>query len=156
MRKYSAFLIPVLDRWLLYAPLHKVSALVNGAAAKALRAGAAADDGSALAELSAAIGEPPQSMPRALDGDVCPSFLGIMPTRGCNLACVYCNFGGPTAAKVFMNPDIAVSAVNWMADRLVKAGRRDFQIHFFGGEPFIAPDIVDIVVHRARYLSAQH
>lgn len=155
MTKPSVFLVPVLDRWLVYAPLHKVSALVNGAAANALRQGAASAAGS-LGELIAELREPPPWVPQPLDGEICPSFLGIMPTRGCNLACVYCNFGGPTAAKVHMKPEIAVTAVDWMADRLVRAGRRDFQIHFFGGEPFISPEIVDIVVHRARYMSARH
>lgn len=154
MKKHAAFLIPVCDRWLFYAPLHGVVAVVNDAAAAEIREGAATS--TAVAELAGLVRQPPPSMPRPLEGDVCPSFLGIMPTRGCNLACVYCNFGGPTAEKVHMKPAIAVSAVDWMAKKLVEAGRRDFQIHFFGGEPFISPEIVDIVVHRARLLSARH
>jgi uncharacterized protein len=156
MRKSAAFLVPVLDRWLFYAPLHKLAAVVNSAAARALRCGDSATASGAFGELAAAIRRPPAAIPSPLSGDVCPSFLGIMPTRGCNLSCVYCNFGGPTAAKVHMKPEVAIRAVDWMADRLVKAGRRDFQIHFFGGEPFTSPEIVDLVVHRARYLSAQH
>ena len=156
MKKHAAFLIPVLDRWLLYAPLHKIAAVVNASAAQDITNGGSIGATGAVSELVDLIRQAPPSVPQPLEGDVCPSFLGIMPTRGCNLACVYCNFGGPTAAKVHMKPEIAVSAVDWMAERLVKAGRRDFQIHFFGGEPFISPEIVDIVVHRARYLSALH
>ncbi len=155
MTKPSIFLVPVLGHWLLYAPLHKVSALVNDAAARTLREGKI-PSGSGCAELFAELATAPDGVPQPPRGDISPSFLGIMPTRGCNLACVYCNFGGPTAAKVHMKPEIAVTAVNWMAQKLVAAGRQDFQIHFFGGEPFISPEIVDIVVHRARLLSARH
>jgi uncharacterized protein len=53
-----------------------------------------------------------------------------------------------------MAPEVAVTAVDWMADRLEELGRREFQVQFFGGEPFVAPDLVDIVVHRVRYQSA--
>ena len=155
MKKHAAFLIPVLDQWLFYAPLHGVAALVNAPAASAIR-NRERDAGGVVADLIGGIHAVPMTVPQPPEGEVCPSFLGIMPTRGCNLACVYCNFGGPTAPKVFMKPEIAVSAVDWMAGRLVAAGRRDFQIHFFGGEPFIAPEIVDIVVHRARWQSARH
>lgn len=156
-RKHELFLVPVLDRWLVYAPLHRVAALVDGRAAAALRAdGVPGTSSSALSGLLDTIRESPRVVPEPLQGDVAPSFLGIMPTRGCNLACVYCNFGGPTSPKVHMRPEIAVAAVDWMADRLVQSGRRQFQVHFFGGEPFISPEIVDIVAHRVRYRSAQH
>ena len=154
MSRPLVFVVPVLDKWLVYAPVHQVSALVNDSAASALRSGSAAHG--ACADLLEELRQAPADMPSPLEGEISPSFLGIMPTRGCNLACVYCNFGGPTAEKVFMKPEIAVTAVDWMVERLLRDGRNDFQIHFFGGEPFIAPEIVDIVVHRARFLSAQH
>ena len=150
-----AFLIPVLDRWLLYAPLHKTVALVNAEAARRLRTGRVGDDTGELAEISSALTAPPATVPQPLEGEVCPSFLGLIPTRGCNIGCVYCNFGGPTAAMTHMRPEIAVAAVDWMAERLERHGRKVFYVHFFGGEPFVSPEIVDIVVHRARYVSAQ-
>lgn len=155
MTRSLVFLIPVLDRWLVYAPVHRVAAIVNAAAAQRLRDGGAIAGTGALAGLIDALREP-VTVPAPLEGDICPSFLGIMPTRGCNLSCVYCNFGGPTADKVLMRPEVAVAAVDWMADRLVAAGRKHFPIHFFGGEPFIAPDIIDVVVHRVRMHSARH
>jgi uncharacterized protein len=154
--QHSAFLVPVLDRWLFHAPLHGVSALVNAEAAAWIRRGDPDAWPAALAPLRATLATRAPLMPRPLEGDVCPSFLGIIPTRGCNIGCVYCNFGGPTASREQMDPRIAVAAVDWMARRLHDAGRDVFQIHFFGGEPFAAPEIVDIVVHRARYLSARY
>ena len=38
-QKHAVFLIPVLDRWLVFAPLHKVAAIVNHSAAQKLRSG---------------------------------------------------------------------------------------------------------------------
>lgn len=154
--KAEAFLVPILDRWLVYAPLHKIVAIINDSAAKALRNGDFVRGSGPLTELIDRMRGAPLWKPEPIDGEASPSFLGIMPTRGCNLACVYCNFGGPTAAKVHMKPEIAVAAVDWMAERLVAAGRRQFQIHFFGGEPFISPEIIDIVAHRVRYHAARH
>jgi len=156
VKRHAVFLVPLLDRWLVFAPLLRLAALVNEPAARALRSGEGLRGPGLLSELVDRLRRPPASVPRPLDGEVCPSFLGIMPTRGCNLACVYCNFGGPSADKVDMEPKVAVAAVDWMAERLVRASRRDFQVHFFGGEPFISPDVVDIVVHRVRQQAARH
>lgn len=156
-RKHELFVVPVLDRWLVYAPLQKVAALVDDRAAAMLQSGDLPRPGpSALDGLLDALRTTPRVAPERLRGEVAPSFLGIMPTRGCNLACVYCNFGGPTSPKVHMKPEIAVAAVDWMADRLVQSGRTLFQVHFFGGEPFISPDIIDIVTHRVRYQCERH
>lgn len=154
-RKHDAFVVPVLDRFLVYAPLHRLAALVNARAAAALCGEIAGADPGGVTALIDALREP-VAPPRPPEGEIAPAFLGIMPTRGCNLACVYCNFGGPTAPKAIMDPRIAVAAVDWMAERLVAAGRRNFQVHFFGGEPFIAPEIVDVVTHRVRYQCERH
>ena len=54
-----------------------------------------------------------------------------------------------------MDPAIAVSAIDRMADTLVRDGRQLLRIHFLGDEPFVSGEVVDIVVHRARYVAAQ-
>jgi uncharacterized protein len=149
----SVFLVPVGERWLLYAPLQKTAALINDAAAEQLRCGEPGTVGP-LDDLANRIRTTPAEEPRPPEGRISPSFLGIIPTRGCNIDCVYCNFGPSSDGMATMAPETAVTAVDWMADRLEEAGRREFRVQFFGGEPFIAPDIVDIVVHRVRYQSA--
>lgn len=147
----NIFLVPVLDKWLLHSPLHHVTALINDAAARSLQ-----DKGfrGELESIGHALAESAEPKPAPLEGDICPSFLGIIPTRGCNIGCVYCNFGGPTAELQHMDPKIAVAAVDWMAKTLHRHGKKDFRIHFFGGEPFVSPELVDIVTHRARLVSA--
>ncbi len=53
-----------------------------------------------------------------------------------------------------MDPALAVAVIDWMADLLVAQGRDRFFLHLFGGEPLIAGDLVDVAVHRLRYVCA--
>ncbi len=149
------FAVPVLEKWLLHAPLHQITGVVNEAVIEELRSGQAADPDGELAGLWEELSSDPPEEPKPLTGDIAPDFLGIIPTRGCNIGCVYCNFGGPTAEMIHMDPAIAVASIDWMADKLVEDNRETFRIHFFGGEPFVSGEIIDIVVHRARYVAAQ-
>ncbi len=141
------FRIPVLDKWLVYAPFSQQVALVNTSASDALTN----DDEHVLSpplkELKECLLTDTKAVTELPHDEVCPSFLGIIPTRSCNIGCLYCNFAGPTSLKKEMNPRIAVSAIDWMAKRLADLGQTKFQIHFFGGEPFISPEIIDVVVH---------
>lgn len=149
----SIFVIPVLDRWLLFAPLHRVSAIVNRAAVRQLRALAHPANGR-VAELSALLEAQPDSPPGPRRGVPGPPFLGLIPTRTCNLNCVYCGFGAAQATGESMDVPTAVAAVDWMAGCAQRLGRETLDIHFFGGEPFLAGDLVDVVVHRARFLAS--
>ena len=151
----TTFLIPVLDKWLWYAPLHQTAALINHSAARLLREQRGGSLPGELGELCDSIRSQPVSPPGPLTGELTPTLLGVIPTRGCNMHCVYCDFGGPSAPRKRMQPEIAIAAVDWAAKRLVKAGGNRFHIQFFGGEPFVASEIVEIVVQRARYVSAQ-
>jgi uncharacterized protein len=138
-------------------PLHQVTALVDDAAMRELLAPGAfrTDPGGFLASLRRDLAAPPARRPEPKDGPFDPSMLAIVTTRGCNINCVYCDFGGPTATKVHMDPEIAVTAIDWMANRLVDRGRDLFFLHLFGGEPLIAGDLVEIIVHRLRYVCAR-
>ena len=155
MRRPRRFLVEVRNQWLVFAPLHDLVAVVNSAAARALATGVA-DQPSDLADLDAATRQPlaPDVMPTGHDGRF--PVLGLIPTRRCNLACAYCDFGATAATGNTMDPALAVAAVDWMATRLPASGRRGFRLHFFGGEPFLTPDLVEIAVHRARLVAGRH
>jgi uncharacterized protein len=138
------YAVPVLDAWLVVSPLHGVSALVNRAALSEFPA--------ALAEALAA---PPEPEPRPRSGPVSPQFLGLIPTRACNLSCAYCGFGSAAPGGERMDPGLAVAAIDWMADCAAREGRQALDVHFFGGEPFSAPEVVETAVHRTRAAAAR-
>ena len=137
------FAIPVFDKWLVYAPLDRVAALVNAAALAEFPE-----------ELRAALDGEAAQEPRPKEGPVSPQFLGLVPTRACNLSCVYCGFGATPRGEQ-MDLRLAAAAVDWMADYSAREVRRTLDVHFFGGEPFAAPDVVDVAVHRTRASAAE-
>lgn len=147
----TIYKLPVLDRWLLHAPLLGIDALVNAAAILALESGQPA---AGLEELRQILVNGP-APPEPKSGNFDPEFLGFITTRACNIGCVYCDFGGPTAKPVVIDPTFVVSTIDWYADHLVARGRTQFKVHLFGGEPFRAPEAVDLIVHRTRAVCAQ-
>src|SRR4051794_11146080 len=95
----AAFAVPVLDRWLVHAPLHRLTALLNGSALDRLRRGEVAGVPE-LEAIHAALREEPAEVPRPPSGPIAPDYLGFITTRACNIGCRYCDFGGPTAQKI--------------------------------------------------------
>lgn len=154
------YALPVGENYLVYAPLRNVCALVNGSArrrlAQHLKGHPSSRSGQdALHALIQALDTPPlYPEPSATAFD--PPFLGILPTRACNLACVYCHFGARYDSGARLDLRQATAAVDWMADQAYRLRRRHLNIHFFGGEPFVAGEVVDVVVHRARAMAAKH
>jgi len=136
------FALPVFDKWLVYAPLDRVTALVNRAALEDFPE-----------ELRAALGGQAEPEPQPRQGAVCPQFLGIVPTRACNLSCAYCGFGATRHGQE-MELRLAAAGVDWMAEFAARSGRPTLDVHFFGGEPFAAPDVVEVAVHRTRAAAA--
>jgi uncharacterized protein len=148
------FAMPVADgMWLLHAPLARVSALVNGAMVRRLRA-ALMGQGAALPPEFRDIldGAGMQPLPRS--GQIEPLFLGLLPTRACNMGCGYCGFGSSCAPDGVMDPRIAARAIDWAADTARQTGAGVLEVHLFGGEPLLAMDLVDIIVHHTRAAAA--
>jgi uncharacterized protein len=156
MSQAHYFAVPVLDQWLLYAPLHEVTALVNSSALERLSQSPSLNPDEPVAELAGAMAADCIQLPKPKAGFFDPEFLAIIATRSCNLDCRYCDFGGPTAARSDLDPALAVAVIDWMAERLAARGNDRFPVHLFGGEPMIAEDLVDVVVHRTRAVCARH
>ena len=154
------FAIPVLDRLLFYAPLYNLAALVNRTAVQqlyqSLQSGTvpANED---LGQLVHILHKAPAFLPRPRQGELAPAFLGLLPTRACNLSCRYCGFltaddtrgDCPKAGKT-MDLGLARDAVDAYMNLASEAGQADAEIHFFGGEPFCAPEVLDLAVQLAR------
>jgi uncharacterized protein len=154
----SVFAVPVLDKVLIYAPLHSLAALVDDAAARCLRDSLVSGSSVVapqLNELVYLLNDEPKPPPSPRHGDFVPSFLGLLPTRGCNLACRYCSFLTADDAKRVMSLDMARDAVNWYMDAVSRAGLDHAEVHFFGGEPFCAEEVLDLAVHLARLRAAE-
>ena len=145
------FALPVGGRWLLHSPETGASALVNSAVVRKLADGGAAGE-LGLAELSASA---PAEMPGAVDLGYQPPFLGLIPTRGCNLGCRYCGFRAGAAGNQQMPMALAVGGIEWFAADCVRRGAKTLEVHLFGGEPLVAGDVVEVIVHRTRAVAAR-
>lgn len=159
-RASGLFSLPVGENFLVYGPSRRFLALVNGPAVRSMswslkRPGdPLPPELRDLAEdLLRRHAEPP---PRS--GPLDPLFLGLLPTRGCNCQCAYCDFGAweGQGRSRDMAPAMAAAAVGWYADFLAREGRESMVVHLFGGEPFIRRETVEVAVHRSRLLAARH
>lgn len=152
----DVYAIPVVDRWLLFAPQTWTAAVVNRAALAALARPAPGGGDEALP------GELQQLRERLLrqpDADAgageATGKLVIIPTRACNMHCVYCDFGAATAPQTTLDPRLACRLVDHAVAQLRARGEGTLRVHFFGGEPLVARTCTETVVHYARALCAR-
>jgi uncharacterized protein len=152
------FSLPVGTASLVYAPLHGFVTLVRNEAARKLQTalqGEGLPTDAALRALARCLLGPTAPSPMARSGALSePLFLGIIPTRGCNMACGYCDFAAPRNASRTLDLDLARAAVDAYLALLQEGRRSEGQIHFFGGEPFRAAHVVEFVVEYAQYRAA--
>lgn len=153
MIQNNIFSLPIFDKWLIYAPFSRVLALVNYSMLNKLKKTFFQENRNSSNVLIRLIAKKSNQLTVEKNGPFSPTFLGIIPTRACNMACIYCGFEANEASQEIMDPDLAITAVDWMAEFVKKEGRKVLEIHFFGGEPFVAGQLVDIVVHRARCIA---
>jgi len=157
----KSFIIPVANDFLVYSPLVGISALVNRRGVIELKEQLQlvfenkGNPDAKLFELAKDIVQSPVQPPIKRTGDLSPEFLGIIPTRSCNGACNYCDFGADKAPEQKMSYELAVSVVDWYADLMKSQQKEILDIHFFGGEPMVARDVIEVVVQRARLLAAE-
>ncbi len=145
------YALPIGEHWLVHSPWTGVAAVVNNAALGALReAGPFGPCPNTVAPLRNALRAPADA--RSAEG---PGKLVIIPTRACNMCCVYCDFGAPQAPRQRLDLHRACAAVTHFAEQQRARGRPQLPIHFFGGEPTQAFTCVEAVVHFARALAAR-
>ena len=76
--------------------------------------------------------------------------LTICPTMGCNFNCPYCfedHFAGKMSADV--QDDVVA-----LAERMLDAsGTKDVSVTWFGGEPLLAPDVIESLTQRLAALA---
>ena len=139
------FKIPIYDEWLVHAPLHELNALLPSDHICKLQANVCEDD-EVLSLLRNILKASPKHAPTTAGGNIDPRFLVFVTTRGCNLGCVYCHFDGPTAPHNSLELERCRQTIDWMVDALEKHGHEDLPVHFFGGEPFTTPTLIETVI----------
>jgi len=154
-RYENVFVLPLLpDRYLLHAPLSRLSAVINHEALVQLRnylQAQKAPSDPALYTLYNHLVTPELDSPLPRDGPLnAPCFLGLIPTRSCNMACVYCDFATLRGQDVTMSYSLARAAIDAYLQLLERNAYAKTPIHFFGGEPFFAFDLVQFAVDYAR------
>lgn len=154
------FVVPVQRHFLIYSPQLRVTALLDAASLGLLRQALLTKThspllSSDLQELVALLSRKERDNVDTATGLLEPVFLGIIPTRACNLRCRYCDFGAHHENHQVMDLPMADAAVTWYADFLSRSGCEIMAVHFFGGEPFVAKDVVEAVVHKGRSLAVE-
>lgn len=155
----SVFCLPVGGASLVYAPLHGLAAVMQNGAAQRLAFALRKEDSDVtgpLRAIAAYLRDAAATAPRARSGPLRnPLFLGVIPTRNCNMACRYCDFAAPKSGGPAMDLGMARAAVDGYLTLLGRGGHRHGAIHFFGGEPFHAPKVVEFVVEYAAQQAAE-
>ena len=148
--EHDVFAVPIKDKYLVHAPLHDFTALVNAAAVRQIQAGLLSDTASvhqALQPIVNRLRSTSDAAPQARSGKITsPFFLGLIPTRGCNMGCPYCDFSAPKTSSESMDLNLARESINMYMDIMAENGHKEAEVHFFGGEPFYAEDVVHFVV----------
>ncbi|MBN2103540.1 radical SAM protein, partial [bacterium] len=153
------FVLPVLDRYLLYHPLNGQYALLNQSGVSLIRD---AMQGTSAAEVPEEFSELIEILSLSgvihpeKTGAVNPEFLGIILSRACNMACAYCDFGAHQNNKDKLEAGQMTAAIDWFAGHQKQNGRKLLPIQFFGGEPFVERELMDIAVHHARFIASRN
>lgn len=153
----NIFCVPILDQYLVYAPFIDSCALVNTSAvdilAKCLTDPTLENTHPEMNDLVSLFKKQSPEFTLEIDKPLDPIFLGIIPSRRCTMSCVYCGFGASDTDTQCLSPETCVAAIDYFFDKIIRDGKKRCQIHFFGGEPFIEDEIVDISIHHARMVA---
>ena len=151
----DVYALPIADRWLLYSPWTWTGAMVNHAAATAI-ARRWRDPTALLPKSLQPLWERLSSTPGAEATPLqTPEKIVVIPTRACNMRCVYCDFGVPGASTTTLDPAFACRLLDYYAAHLRASPEDPLRVHFFGGEPLVARACVEAIVHYARALCAR-
>jgi uncharacterized protein len=150
----AVFALPVANRYLFYAPLHKLTAVLDARALSALKnkfTDPGFDAGAQLNQIADLLTGPGGELAQIRQGPLSrPLFLGLITTRGCNMGCVYCDFAAPKFGQKTMDLSLARNCVDAYLQLVVSAGINHAEIQFFGGEPFFDNKVCELVVPYAR------
>lgn len=163
------FVIKVKDKFLLYSPLQNITALMNHSAIKKIAVSChnsikeiiqdsynSKYKEEKIDKIIQLLKANNSNLPTRLKNTLDPVFLGILPTRNCNAVCAYCNFDSDLTKTHFLEIKSALLIIDWMFEQFKQIKRDTFELHFFGGEPTIHTDMIEVIIYRVRYLAQQY
>ena len=148
--------IPAGSVELIVSPLRGISAAVNASGVSALREALLRNSplpeslNGLTAFLSDSCAEPAISK-----GAAQPPFLGLILTRGCNMGCRYCDFDAVKGGGD-MDAELISRSIGGWAKWMAEGNGKSLDLQFFGGEPFTRFDLIEIAVHRLRFLGQKY
>jgi uncharacterized protein len=151
----NIYAIPIAERWLLFSPHAMTSAMVNRAAVDALVIAAENNAVHIPEKLRSLWNELTATSTSPCSPDSAMEKLVIIPTRSCNMRCVYCDFGSSTAHPATLDPALACRLIDYAAENLSSKSQAMLRTHFFGGEPLVARQCVETAVHYSRMMCAR-
>lgn len=155
----DVFLVPVEDDFLLHAPLHGVTGLINSGTAQELQTCVARGSVAELSPVSRPLAEAllsrPASAPPLRSGLFAPPYVSLLPTNDCNMRCLYCAPSAGTRDHSFMSPESCEAALRYQATVVRREGFRELIVYYFGGEPFFAWDLVQFSDSKGRELAKE-
>jgi uncharacterized protein len=147
------FIIPILNRYLFYAPLLRFGTLLEDKAADQIiqiQKSNPDDVEKTITSLFHLNLQNKEIIPFNENPKVIPLFLGLVTTRGCNMACRYCDFQAPKQTSPIISMDTAQKSLDMYFDLLVANQITEGQVEFFGGEPFFKNHTVEFALDYGR------
>jgi uncharacterized protein len=161
------FVIPLEQKYLVYAPFKRVVLLMNDAGIDTLKSLGAPSLGAnpnkefmAILKRAGILTKTEEPLRRGIPTETLiqfsPTSVTIMPTSDCNLRCVYCySLGGES--KTILNVEVAKAAIDYCAENAVRSKHGALSISFHGGgEPTIGWNILTKSVKYAMALAQNY
>ena len=156
------FVIPHEDRFILYAPLKKAVAEVNGdmiGLLKRVKAGESIGDLEKRLDSLRQIGivtDGETPIPNFVpERDYNPTAVTLIPTLDCNLRCKYCYSAAGEETGKIMDKEIAKAAIDFVVKNALDKNKKQIELGFHGGgEPFL-PQNMSLVQWAFDYFKDQ-
>jgi uncharacterized protein len=156
MRVIDLFSIPILDKFLFYAPLHHYAAILEKEELNLLYLSLAKEANDGDPNIPSWVKSPDCKTPVVPIGPITnPLFLGLITTRDCNMRCRYCDFSNAPEIGKVLSFELAKVAIDAYLDLLGQSGMKIGEVQFFGGEPFYRNRAVEFSVSYARQAAAR-
>lgn len=152
--QHDIYHLPTGDQQLVFSPLQRIAAAVNKTGLEYVRRALLDNDHKEECSLHQLVTDLSGTciVPQIPIGPAQPPFLGLILTRGCNMICRYCDFAAGNNGCV-MSEELVSQAIGSWAQCIHNVGGTRLDLHFFGGEPFTQPDLIEIAVHCARHMA---